>query len=242
LGGNAAQSLNKTSYPEFILFTYFIQVLSIRELFHSGWCIVEKASDQTEGKGRGLADEQSRVEAARRGDAAAWEQLVQAHQQGIFRLAYLMLGDADDAEDVAQETFLRAYHALDRFDASRPLRPWLAQIAANLCRNWRRSLGRYWSALQGLLRSEESRHGAVQQAEQNLESEALWKAVRRLRMEDQQVIYLRYFLDYSEAETASALGVALGTVKSRSHRALARLRAVLLDEFPTLAEEDTDAA
>ena len=73
------------------------------------------------------------------------------HQQAVFRLAYLLLGDADEAEDVAQETFIRAYRALERFDASRPLRPWLLRIASNLASNQRRSIGRYFGALQRLV-------------------------------------------------------------------------------------------
>lgn len=187
-----------------------------------------------------MTDKQGWIEAARRGDAAAWEQIVQAHQQPIFRLAYLLLGDADDAEDVAQETFLRAYHALARFDSTRPLRPWLLRITTNLCHNWRRGVGRYLAVLQNVLRSEPPPGSIPQQAEQNLEAEALWQAVRRLRPEDQQVIYLRYFLECSEAETAEVLGLAQGTVKSRSHRALDRLRSVMQQEYPQMAQERSD--
>lgn len=187
-----------------------------------------------------MTDEQGWVEAARRGDAGAWEELVRAHQTSVFRLAYLLLGDADDAEDVAQETFLRTYHALDGFDSSRPLRPWLMRITTNLCHNWRRRVGRYLAALQNVLRQEPPAQTAVQQAEQRLEGEALWKAVRRLRLEDQQLIYLRYFLECSEVEIAQVFGIAQGTVKSRHHRALARLRAVLQNEYPQIVQEGSD--
>jgi RNA polymerase sigma-70 factor, ECF subfamily len=187
-----------------------------------------------------LTDEQGWIEAACQGDANAWAQLVQLHQQPIFRLAYLLLGDPDDAEDVVQETFLRAYHALGRFDSARPLRPWLMRITTNLCHNWRRSVGRYLAVLQQLLQRDSTARNAVQQAEQHLESELIWKAVQRLRFEDQQVIYLRYFLDCSEAETAEILGAALGTVKSRHHRALVRLRSVLEKEFPQSVQEESD--
>ncbi len=187
-----------------------------------------------------MTEEQGWIEAARWGDAAAWEQLVQAHQQPVFRLAYLLLGDSDDAEDVAQETFLRAYHALSSFDSTRPLRPWLMRIATNLCHNWRRSVGRYLSVLQNVFNSEPPPGSITQQAEQNLEAEALWKAVRKLRTEDQKVIYLRYFLACSESETADVLGVAQGTVKSRSHRALERLRAVMQKEYPQMVQERSD--
>lgn len=187
-----------------------------------------------------MTEAQVWVEAARQGNAEAWERLVLAYQQPIFRLAYLLLGDADDAEDIAQETFLRAYHALDHFDSSLPLRPWLMRIAANLCRNRRRSIGRYFKALQNLLRNDAAPPSAVQLAEQNLEAAALWKVVRRLRLEDQQIIYLRYFFDCSEAETAEIIGVAKGTVKSRTYRALARLREALEKEPPQPVQEHLD--
>ncbi|HEX2908622.1 MAG TPA: sigma factor, partial [Phototrophicaceae bacterium] len=81
------------------------------------------------------------IHRARRGDSAAWEVLVSSHQEAVFRLAYLLLGDASDAEDVAQETFIRAFRFLARFDETRNWRPWLLSIAANLTRNRRRSVG-----------------------------------------------------------------------------------------------------
>ena len=66
--------------------------------------------------------------------AAAWTTLVGQQQEAVFRLAYLLLGDADEAQDVAQEAFIRAFRALHRFDPARPLRPWLLSITANLVR------------------------------------------------------------------------------------------------------------
>ena len=175
---------------------------------------------------------------ARRGDEAAWEALVNAYQQPIYRLAYLLLGEASEAEDVAQETFIRAFRALDRFDETRPLRPWLLQIAANLARNRRRSAGRYLHALTRMVRGEPAPVAALgDRSGERWEAQTLWQAIRRLAPGDQEVMYLRYFLDLSEAETAAALGVAAGTVKSRMHRAMSRLRAVIDQEFPVLREE-----
>lgn len=187
-----------------------------------------------------MTEEQGWIEAARRGNAEAWGLLVQSHQQPIFRLAYLLLGDADDAEDVAQETFLRAYYALERFDLDRPLRPWLMRITTNLCHNWRRSVSRYLATLQRAFRSEPASTSQSDLEEQRTESEILWKAVHQLRLEDQQVIYLRYFLECTEVEAAEVLGVATGTVKSRTHRSLARLRSVLQQEYPHMIREGTD--
>lgn len=182
-------------------------------------------------------DESGLISRAQQGDAAAWEQVVRQHQESVFRLAYLLLGDADDAEDVAQETFIRAFGALDRFDTSRPLRPWLLRIAANLARNRRRAIGRYLAAARRMFQSTPETIVNIEgQSAQNWESQMLWQAVRCLSSVDQQIIYLRYFLDLSEAEMATTLNIASGTVKSRLHRAMQRLRAVVEREFPGLRE------
>ena len=157
------------------------------------------------------------------------------HQQSAFRLAYLFLGDATEAEDVGQEAFVRAYRALDRFDATRPFRPWLLSIVTNLARNRRRSLGRYLAAWRRLVQTTSDCAPAAYEPE-TWRAQALWQAVRRLSQQDQEIIYLRYYLELPESETASTLGVAPGTVKSRLHRALARLRSVAEREFPELKE------
>ena len=178
------------------------------------------------------------IRQARQGDDSAWELLVRAHQQPVFRLAYLFLGDADEAEDVAQETFIRAYHSFNRFDAERPLRPWLLKIAANLARNRHRSMGRYLGALGRLLHSEAGlpRSPVEDASALRQRSQELWRAVRKLDETGQQVIYLRYFLDLPVDETAETLGIAAGTVKSRLHRALSRLRQVIEKEAPGLKD------
>ncbi len=83
------------------------------------------------------------IRRAREGDEQAWTALVRENQTAAFRLAYLLLGNADDAEDVAQEAFIRAHRALDRFDLERSFRPWLLGITRNVASNRRRSLRRY---------------------------------------------------------------------------------------------------
>lgn len=182
-------------------------------------------------------DESTLVRHAANGDAAAWEPLVLAHQQAVFRLSYLLLGDPDDAEDIAQETFLRAWNRLQRFDPARPLRPWLLSIASNLASNRRRSAGRYVSALMRAFRSEPPvSPGIEEKSAQAMQANDLWKAVQTLHLPDQQIIYLRYFLELSVAETAQALGLAEGTVKSRLSRALERLRGIIQQDFPVLVE------
>ena len=182
------------------------------------------------------ADEAGLVRRARRGDEAAWEAIVRRHQEPAFRLAYLILGDAADAEDAAQETFIRAYMALERFDDSRPLRPWLLSIAANLARNRRRSLGRYWGALQRAFQANpQSYHPPPQRAEA-ADARRLREAVGRLRPDGQDIVYLRYFLGLSEAETAQALAIPTGTAKSRLSRALGQLRRIIEADYPDLRD------
>ena len=187
------------------------------------------------------SDEAELVQRARHGEQEAWEILTQRHRQSMYRLAYLLSGDAQDADDTTQDALLRAYLSLDRFDLDRPLRPWLLSIAANLASNRRRSWGRYLAALRRLWASETMHtpaHSAPVErlAEHKAQANHLWSAVRRLDYADQQVIYLRYFLELPVEETAQVLQVAAGTVKSRSARALQRLRQVIHQDFPDLWE------
>lgn len=160
---------------------------------------------------------------------------MRAHQEPVFRLAYLLLGDPDEAEDIAQETFVRAYKALKGFDIERPLRPWLLRIASNLAHNRYRSIGRYLSALTRFARQDLERIKSITiHPEDN--SQVLWQAVQQLARPFQEVIYLRYFLDMSESEMAETLEVPAGTVKSRLHRAISKLREIIEHDFPELKE------
>jgi len=179
--------------------------------------------------------EPEQIALACRGDPAAWEALVRGHQEAVFRMAYLLLGDPDDAQDAAQEAFLRAYASLPRFDVHRPLRPWLLRIVTNVARNRQRSVGRYFAALTRYARSDPE--ALIQRApEQPADTAALWRAVRRLPADFQQAIYLRYFLEMSESEIAATMQVPPGTVKSRLNRGLTRLRQIIQRDFPELKE------
>jgi RNA polymerase sigma-70 factor (ECF subfamily) len=159
----------------------------------------------------------------------------------VFRLAFLLLGDADDAQDVAQDALIRAFYALDTFDTTRPLRPWLLRITSNLVSNKRRGIARYvaavgrWFQKEATVVEPDFQDSQVQQ----WEAKTVWQAVQQLSRSDQEIIYLRFFLELSVAETADAAGIAPGTVKSRLHRALNRLRRVIAQEFPDLQAERT---
>jgi len=179
--------------------------------------------------------EAQQIRLARQGDQAAWEALMHAHQEPVFRLAYLLLGDPDEAEDIAQETFLRAYKALKRFDSERPLRPWLLRIASNLAHNRHRSLGRYLAALTRFAQQDPDRIKPTT-IKPDDDSQVLWQAVRKMAKPFQEVIYLRYFLDMSEREMVDTLEISPGTVKSRLHRALNKLRGIVERDYPELKE------
>lgn len=179
------------------------------------------------------------IRQAREGDESAWRNIIQEHQQVIFRLAYLILGDPDEAEDVAQETFIRAHDSFESFDAGKPLRPWLYRIAANLAYNHRRSWGRRWEALKRMGRNRPDREENPEELSiRQIQARQLREAVARLKKTDQMVIYYYYFLGLSVDETAHVLEVAPGTVKSRLHRARNRLQGLIKREYPSLLEKD----
>jgi RNA polymerase sigma factor (sigma-70 family) len=147
---------------------------------------------------------------------------VREHQQVAFRAAYLVTGSAAEAEDAAQEGFVKAWLALPRFREGAPFRPWLLAIVTNEARNRRRHAGRQ-AAL--ALRSWDPESANTEEtATARAEHERLLRVVAGMREEDRLVIGYRYFLDLSEEDTAEALGIARGTVKSRLARALVRLR------------------
>jgi len=182
-------------------------------------------------EGRPLTDVEL-IEHARRGDVAAYEELVRRYEELAFRTAYLVCGDAFEARDAAQEGFLRAWKALSRFRPGAEPRPWLLQIVANAARNRRRSGARRANLVLRAAQDRPSDGAAPSPEVAALASEQrreLMAAVDRLRDEDRLTITLRWFADLSEAEMAAAMGVPRGTVKSRLSRAMDRLRAVMAE-------------
>jgi len=177
-------------------------------------------------EGRPL-EERGLVLRAQRGDARAYEEIVRTHQQIAFRVAYLVTGNAAEAEDAAQEGFIKAWRAFGRFKPELPVRPWLLQIVANEARNRRRSAGR---RAQLALRAERAalpgatapspEHAVVDAAER----QRLLEALDGLPDDARLVLSCRFLLGLSEEETAATLDVKRGTVKSRTARALDRLK------------------
>jgi RNA polymerase sigma-70 factor, ECF subfamily len=182
-------------------------------------------------EGRPLEDAEL-VERARRGDTDAYGVLVRRYQELAIRVAYLITGQAAEAEDVAQEAFVRAYYALGRFRPGTSFRAWLLRIVANEARNRRQAARRRADLMSRA--SGYSASGGVEPSPEaaavaNERRRALLNAVSMLNEQDRLVIAYRFFFDFSEAEMAEALGCARGTVKSRLSRALGRLRRALAD-------------
>jgi RNA polymerase sigma factor (sigma-70 family) len=165
------------------------------------------------------------VERARRGDETAFAALVEEHREIAFRTAYVITGSHLDAEEAAQDGFFKAYRALSRFRAGSPLRPWLLQIVANEARNKRRSRVRREELWLRLTRERQGSHESSAETEALTAErrEGLLEAVRRLPEPERLVVACRYLVGLSELETAAALDIPTGTVKSRLSRALARL-------------------
>jgi RNA polymerase sigma-70 factor (ECF subfamily) len=182
-------------------------------------------------EGRPL-EESELIDRARRGDVGAYEELVRRYRDVALRTAVVVARGLDDAEDAAQEAFVKAYAALGRFRTGAPFRPWLLRIVANEARNRRRAAGRRVGLVLRAIAGDRpsgsdaapSPEAAVLDHERRRD---LVAAVNRLRDEDREVIGARYFLDLSEAEMAETLGIPRGTVKSRLSRAMGRLRAEL---------------
>ena len=153
------------------------------------------------------------------------------YQDVALRTAYLVAPEAD-AADAVQDAFVKAYAALPRFRVGSPVRPWLLRIVANEGRNRRRSAVRRAGLAERASAAAPSDPVSPSPESEVLAAETrrtLLAALGRLRDEDREVIGARFLLELSEAETAETLGLPAGTVKSRTSRALGRLRVVLAE-------------
>ena len=172
-------------------------------------------------------DDPQLCERARRGDAGAYEELVRRHQPIAFRTALVLAGSAADAEEAAQDAFVKAWRALPRFRAGAAFRPWLLAIVANEARTRRRAAGRREGWTARLAAAEPARpaeDGVLATVLVHERAAELQAALAGLDERDRAVLALRFLLDLSERETAAVLRCRPGTVKSRVSRALGRLR------------------
>ncbi len=168
------------------------------------------------------------VRRAREGDYRAFEELVRRHERAAQQLAAFVCGSTMEALDVTQEAYLTAFTTLATLHEAEAFRPWLMRITVNTARNRMRAASRR--------ARRERRVAAFATAPQLLPDEravaaederALWRALGGLGERERLVVALRYAAGLSEAETAATLGIPVGTVKSRTARAMKALRARL---------------
>ena len=181
---------------------------------------------------RRAIDDSEAIARARGGDLDAYGVLVARYTLRAHRAAFL-LGAGEESDDVVQEAFVKAFRHLSRFRAGEPFGPWLLRIVANETKNVTRSRRRRAALALRLPSAESSGPSAGGPADEALAAERrawLVAAVNTLPGAERQVLVCRYFLDLSEAETARVLACPLGSVKSRTARALNRLRGLLVPE------------
>jgi RNA polymerase sigma-70 factor (ECF subfamily) len=179
------------------------------------------------------------IQRCRRGEVEPFSLLVVRYQDRVYNLAYRLLDHAEDARDVSQETFVRAYSALARFDPDRPFAPWLFRIATNLCYGLLRKR-RPEVSFETIEEIEsDSRAAALlgSGADDPLQSvlraardEEIQQAVVALPEPYRTVVLLRYQEEFSHQAISVALEMPVGTVKTCLHRARQRLRKMLSPE------------
>ncbi len=162
------------------------------------------------------------IREAQRGSSRAITELYSAHWRRAHRAAYLIVRDQMAAEDIAQDAFLAAVSALERFDRRRPFAPWLHRIVVNRAIDW----GRREALRRKLDQPDELAAGEPPKQI----GEELMTALAELPVEQRGVVVLRYLLDYSPGEIARMLDLPRGTVNSRLRRALDRLGALLEEQ------------
>jgi RNA polymerase sigma-70 factor (ECF subfamily) len=183
-------------------------------------------------------EEMAWVAQAQHGSDEAFTKLVEAYQTHVYNLCYRMLGEPESAEDAAQETFLRAFQHLHRYDSKRSFATWLLSIAAHYCID---RLRRRKFSMTSIDQNEDEGGFELPDADApNPEAETIHSEQRermqgllkRLDATDRAAIVLRYWEDYSEAQIAEALNLTVSAVKSRLHRARRELAGLWQENPP----------
>jgi RNA polymerase sigma-70 factor (ECF subfamily) len=170
------------------------------------------------------------VRAAQRGDAQACDDLARSHQKSAFIFALQLTGNREDALDIAQEAMLRFFRTLGRFDAKRPVRPWLMRIVRNLVHDRgrrmriRRTVPLQYEPDAVVIDPPDQSPNPEQRATQHELQQLLWQAMTKLPPHYREVVALRDYMDLSYREIALTLKIPTGTVMSRLHRARTLLR------------------
>lgn len=172
-------------------------------------------------------------------DDGAFAELVEKYQSPVYNLCFRMLGSEVEAEDAAQETFWRAYQALNRYDPNRSFITWLLSIAAHLCIDQQRK--RKVTIIEMDEYEDFDIADRTPQPEARLihrqEEEIIARSLNQLSDLDRAAVILRYWQDFSEEEIASSLSLTVSAVKSRLHRARLQLAGLLKEEGKQLFVE-----
>lgn len=172
------------------------------------------------------------------GNINDFEQLVTAYEKNVYNLALRMVGDPDDAADITQETFIKAYRALGSFRGDSKFSSWIYRIASNVCLDFLRSRSRRAQVPLSFENEDEEGEIELPDMSQNpekvlmkkLSMEAVRRGMEKLPPKQRQILVLRELCGLSYAELAQTLSVEEGTVKSRIFRARKRLCAILLGD------------
>ena len=167
------------------------------------------------------ANESLWLDQALKGDQQAFAQLVEMYQRPVFNLCYRMLGTAEDAEDASQETFLRAYRSMQRYDTSRSFITWLLSIAAHYCIDQMRRRRYPIISIEDLTVPDLPDHSPGMEARlgNKQERERIRNLLQTLDPTDRAAVVLYYWYDYSYDEISQALSLTIPAIKSRLHRA-----------------------
>ncbi|GAB4470275.1 MAG: sigma-70 family RNA polymerase sigma factor [Anaerolineales bacterium] len=173
------------------------------------------------------------------GDSEAFVQLIEIYQRSVFNLCYRMLGNAEDAEDAAQETFLRAFRSLRKYDQGRSFATWLLSIAAHYCIDQIRKRKMIVFSLEDVPELEFAHHGPLPEAAVGLreDQQRVQQLLKMLSETDRAAIILYYWYDFSYEEIAQTLSLTVSAVKSRLHRARRALAESWLEQYPTTFRE-----
>jgi RNA polymerase sigma-70 factor (ECF subfamily) len=170
-------------------------------------------------------DDREAVEACQHGNRDAFDRLVERYQRDVYRLCYRYLNNHEDANDAAQDAFLRAYRAIGRFRGDSAFSTWLYRIAVNTCLNYRAARKPAGSELPDAL--VDPRPGAQARVEKDERSRRVREAVSRLPEKQRATVILKVYHDLTHEEVAGVLGSTVGTVKANLFHALGNLRKTL---------------
>lgn len=171
--------------------------------------------------------ERSLIVRAKSGEREAFSLLIRHNIRRVYRAAYALMKNRDDAEDIAQETFMRAYQNMNRFDEAMPLFPWLYRIARNLCLNRIQRVTKRETELPEIDYIPYVSAGPEDSAIEAEERQRIRDAVARLPDQQRKIIQLSHFQECSYREIADILNIPIGTVMSRLYNARCKLRELL---------------